>query len=59
MYRVTNVLLWGENRGGMYVGVEGVRTMVGAVERSWHLVAEGDDGPFIPDAAEAIIRYCL
>jgi hypothetical protein len=28
--------------------------------RSWHLVAEGDDGPFIPAmAAEAIIRGWL
>ena len=31
-----------------------------AVERSWHLLAEGDDGPLIPSmAAEAIIRGCL
>src|SRR6185369_9711396 len=30
------------------------------VERSWHLLAEGDDGPLIPSmAAEAIIRHCL
>ena len=30
------------------------------VERSWHMIAEGDDGPFIPSmACEAIIRHCL
>ncbi len=60
MHLATNVLRWGEHRGGMYVGVGGVRDDGVAVERSWHLVAEGDDGPFIPSmAAEAIIRHCL
>ena len=60
MHWATNVLRWGEHRGGMYVSVEGVRDDGVAVERSWHLVAEGDDGPFIPSmAAEAIIRHCL
>jgi hypothetical protein len=60
MHWATNVLRWGEHRGGMYVAVEGVRDDGVAVERSWHLVAEGDDGPFIPSmAAEAIIRHCL
>ena len=60
MYRVANVLPWGEHRGGMFVGVEGMRDDGVAVERSWHLVAEGDAGPFIPSmAAEAIIRHCL
>src|SRR5262249_23553029 len=29
-------------------------------QRSWHLIAEGNDGPFIPSmAAEAVIRHCL
>ena len=60
MHWATNVLRWGEHRGGMYVAVEGARDGGIKVERSWHLVAEGDDGPFIPSmAAEAIIRYCL
>lgn len=59
MYRFLNRVRWGEHRGGMFVSVEGMRD--GApVERSWHLVAEGEDGPFIPSmAAEAIIRRCL
>jgi NAD(P)-dependent dehydrogenase (short-subunit alcohol dehydrogenase family) len=60
MHRVTNIVRWGEHRGGMYVSVEGVRGDGSKVERSWHLLAEGDDGPFIPSmAAEAIIRHCL
>ena len=60
MHWATNVLRWGAHRGGMYVEVEGGRDDGAVVERSWHLVAEGDDGPFIPSmAAEAIVRHCL
>lgn len=61
MYRAINVLAWGEHRGGMFVRVIGVDARLGSrVERSWHLVAEGEAGPFIPSmAAEAIIRHCL
>jgi hypothetical protein len=57
---VTNRALWGEHRGGMFVAVQG-RTAAGAVvERSWHLLAEGDDGPLIPAmAVEAIVRNWL
>ena len=30
------------------------------IDRAWHMMAEGDDGPFIPSmACEAIIRHCL
>src|SRR3546814_5103984 len=50
---------FGEHRGGMFVRARGVadgRT----VERSWHLLAEGDDGPYIPSMAiEAIVRKSL
>jgi Domain of unknown function (DUF4166)/Saccharopine dehydrogenase NADP binding domain len=58
-YLVLNLMKFGEHRGGMYVHIRGVRG--GApVERSWHLLAEGDDGPFIPSMAiEAIIRKLL
>ena len=60
MYRVISVLRWGEHRGGMFVAVTGVGAGGTTVERSWHLIAEGDDGPLIPSmAAEAIIRHCL
>lgn len=54
-----NTLRWGEHRGGMYVRVKGSAGGE-AVERSWHMAAEGDDGPFIPSmAAEAILRRVL
>jgi len=60
MYRTVNLLSWGEHRGGMFVSVEGEGTDGERVERSWHLLAEGEDGPLIPSmAAEAIIRHCL
>lgn len=46
---------WGADRGGMYVTISG-----GHRVRTWHLLAEGKSGPFIPSmAAEAIIRRCL
>jgi len=53
-------LVWGEHRGGMFVTVSGALADSTKVERSWHMIAEGDDGPFVPSmAAEAIIRRCL
>jgi hypothetical protein len=54
-----NRFRWGEHRGGMFVRVEGTRE--GApVERSWHLLAEGRDGPYIPSmAVEALVRRRL
>lgn len=58
-YAVLNRMRFGEHRGGMFVravGHSGGRTVV----RSWHLVAEGDDGPLIPSMAiEALIRKWL
>jgi hypothetical protein len=60
MYRTINVLSWGEHRGGMFVSVAGAAPNGEGIERSWHLVAEGEDGPLIPSmAAAAIIRHCL
>jgi hypothetical protein len=60
MYRTINILSWGEHRGGMFVAVEGEGATGQRIERSWHLLAEGNDGPLIPSmAAEAIIRNCL
>jgi uncharacterized protein DUF4166/saccharopine dehydrogenase-like protein len=60
MYRTINLLSWGEHRGGMFVVVEGAGRDGERIERSWHLLAEGEDGPLIPSmAAEAIIRHCL
>jgi hypothetical protein len=48
-------LRWGEHRGGMVVEIEGVDAADGAVRRSWHMLAEGDDGPLIPSMAVAAI----
>jgi len=60
MYSVMSNLAWGEHRGGMFVEVRGVTNSGRGVSRSWHLIAEGDDGPSIPSlAAAAIIRNCL
>ena len=60
MHRTTNLLRWGEHRGGMFVLVKGIDLLGQQTERSWHMIAEGDDGPYIPSmAAEVIIRNCL
>lgn len=59
-HRASQHLAFGVHRGGMFVTVTGKAADGSALERSWHLVAEGDDGPFIPSmAAEAIIRGWL
>lgn len=56
----TNRLRWGEHRGGMFVEVTGESASGVSIRRSWHLLAEGDDGPLIPSmAAEAIIHKVL
>lgn len=60
MHWATNRLRWGEHRGGMYVEVRGA-SAAGVVEtRSWHLLAEGSDGPLIPSmAVQAIVLQHL
>ncbi|TGD97013.1 SDR family oxidoreductase [Methylobacterium nonmethylotrophicum] len=58
-HAVLNRLRFGEHRGGMVVSVRG-RLGGRDVVRSWHLLAEGDDGPLIPSMAiEALIRKRL
>jgi len=60
MYFVMNRLSWGEHRGGMFMEVLGTDMRGQKVRRSWHLLAEGDDGPNVPAlAANAIVRQCL
>lgn len=57
---IVNMARWGEHRGGMFVEVTGEDAQGIAARRSWHLIAEGDDGPFIPSmAAEVLIRRLL
>lgn len=48
-------LKWGEDRGGMFVRVSGLDGEGKPAARSWNLIAEGDDGPFIPSMAAAAI----
>jgi hypothetical protein len=60
MYHIINIFRWGEHRGGMFVAVRGAGLKGETIARSWHLVAEGDDGPYIPSmAVEAVIRHWL
>ena len=55
-FHAINVLRWGEHRGGMFVAIVGKDQAGAPVRRSWHLLAEGADGPFIPSMAiQAII----
>jgi hypothetical protein len=57
---VSNHVTWGEHRGGMFVEVEGADASGQPMKRSWHLLAERDDGPLIPSmAVEAIVRKSL
>ncbi|WP_367346587.1 DUF4166 domain-containing protein [Stenotrophomonas bentonitica] len=58
-YRVLNLMKFGDHRGGMYVRARGLQDGV-ETTLSWHLLAEGDDGPYIPSMAiEAVIRKLL
>jgi Domain of unknown function (DUF4166)/Saccharopine dehydrogenase NADP binding domain len=60
IYHVSNRVRWGEHRGGMFVAITGKDVHGVPVLRSWHLLAEGDDGPLIPSmACQAIIGRCL
>ncbi len=60
MHAATNRIRWGEHRGGMFVAVEGIGTDGAPLKRSWHLLAEGRDGPLIPSmAVEVIVRRFL
>jgi len=57
MHRLRELPTWGARRGGMYVVIEGRRNDGTSVRRAWDLIAEGDDGPFIPAmAAAGLIR---
>jgi hypothetical protein len=56
MHLATNRLRWGEHRGGMFVEIVG-KDASRTRKRSWHLLAEGDDGPLIPSMAVAAILH--
>jgi hypothetical protein len=56
----SNNVAWGEHRGGMFVEVSGADSGGRPIKRSWHLLAEADEGPLIPAmAVEAIVRRML
>ncbi len=58
-HAVLNTARIGEHRGGMFIEASGSQNGH-PVTRSWHMLAEGDDGPLIPSmACAAIIRRCL
>ena len=58
-YWVLNRMKFGEHRGGMFMEASGKINGQDATQ-SWHLLAEGDDGPYIPSMAiEIIIRKYL
>jgi hypothetical protein len=60
IHAVSNRVRWGEHRGGMFVAISGTDARGVPEARSWHLLAEGDDGPLIPSmACQAIIERCL
>jgi uncharacterized protein DUF4166 len=60
MYRTVNWLARNKHRSGMFISVEGTSVAGENLERAWHLIAEGEDGPMIPSmAAAVIIRRCL
>lgn len=60
MMRVQRRLRWGEHRGGMVVEARGIDAHGAEKVRSFHLLAEGESGPFVPvTAAAALIgRLC-
>lgn len=59
-FHAINILRWGEHRGGMFVEVKGVDATGIPAIRSWHLLAEGNDGPYIPCfALQALVEHVV
>jgi hypothetical protein len=55
-HSIINLARWGEHRGGMFVEVQGISSGGRLLTCAWHMLAEGDDGPYIPCMAiEAIV----
>lgn len=60
LHRAVNLLRWGEHRSGMVVEVHGTDRDGAAITRAWHMLAEGDDGPYIPCMAlQAAVQRTL
>lgn len=60
LQRASHGFAIGEHRGGMFVRVGGIDKVGRRLTCGWHLIAEGDDGPFIPViGVEALVRRLL
>ncbi|RFB97963.1 saccharopine dehydrogenase [Rhizobium leguminosarum bv. trifolii] len=60
MQRASHCLAIGEHRGGMFVRLSGLDAAGKPLACGWHLIAEGDDGPFIPvTGVAALVRRLL
>ncbi|MBX5165314.1 MULTISPECIES: SDR family oxidoreductase [unclassified Rhizobium] len=60
MQRASHRLAIGKHRGGMFVRLGGIDHAGRRLTSDWHLIAEGDDGPFIPViGVEALVRRLL
>ena len=46
---------WGAHRGGLILRVGGRDANAAEITREWHMIAEGDDGPYIPSMAVAAL----
>ncbi|MBY5608507.1 SDR family oxidoreductase [Rhizobium leguminosarum] len=60
LQRASHAFAVGDHRGGMFVRVGGVDHAGERLTSGWHLIAEGDDGPFIPViGVDALVRRLL
>jgi hypothetical protein len=60
LQRASHAFAIGEHRGGMFVRASGVDHAGSKLTAGWHLIAEGDDGPFIPIiGVDALVRRLL
>ncbi|MEH7880098.1 DUF4166 domain-containing protein [Rhizobium laguerreae] len=60
LQRASHAFAVGEHRGGMFVRMGGVDHAGERLTSGWHLIAEGDDGPFIPViGVDALVRRLL
>lgn len=60
LQRASHAFAVGEHRGGMFVRISGVDHAGERLTSGWHLIAEGDDGPFIPIiGVDALVRRLL
>ena len=63
-FKILNLMKFGEHRGGMFVQAQGIKKGGlrdgKSITKSWHLLAEGEDGPYIPSMAiEGLVRKWL